>query len=77
VCLAQVFYAETLFMSVNGYYTEDFALLDFPTNCVDNSLGTSMPNVTVPVNRPYSFLATISNAFTTGHIRDDRFIYFD
>jgi len=77
ICLAQVFYAEALFMSVNGYFTEDFDLLDVPNDCFDGSLSTSPPNVTVPVNGPYSYLATISNAMTTGHIRDDRLIYFD
>lgn len=78
VCLAQVFYAESLFVSINGYFVDDVAQLALPRNCLDGSLGVAAPRIAVPVNAPYSFRASIDNAAGTlrGFIDQSRLFTF-
>ncbi|XP_063958065.1 uncharacterized protein LOC129264910 [Lytechinus pictus] len=74
--LIAVYNAEKEFFSVRGYFTEDINQLEIP-DYIRNGTCAQPPNITVLQN--YKFTATVqplTKGLKTGHIRDDRLIWF-
>ncbi|XP_033101070.1 uncharacterized protein LOC117104355 [Anneissia japonica] len=74
--LVHVYNAEKKFFAVQGYYTTRLNQLELPAYVADGECA-SKPYVVVDNN--YSFNATVEPLFKeyhTGHVRDDRLIWF-
>lgn len=82
--LRTLYYYQHAFNAITGYFTPDLTQLNgLPAFVVNGELGTLPPVVTVNVNTPYAFTATVNfapgaggvAANVTGHIRDDRYTW--
>ncbi|XP_071784889.1 uncharacterized protein [Asterias amurensis] len=74
--LVEVYNAEKIFNAIAGYYTSNLTQLDLP-KYVTEGLCAGIPEVTVI--KTYSFTATVKpldGSLPTGHVRDDRYIWF-
>ncbi|XP_038078391.1 uncharacterized protein LOC119745833 [Patiria miniata] len=74
--LVAVYNAEKIFNAIAGYYTSNLTQLELPSY-VTEGLCAGKPQITVINN--YNFNATVKpldSTLPTGHVRDDRYIWF-